>query len=659
MRSFALIPGLVAVNLARPSNPEGSSLGIVQQPQAESSKLARSRLEAVSRRQEDYDYGSPSPTDPMMEALIGETEAKELSKPESSSSLPTNSSLPATSALVSQPSNHGEEHEHSHSRESPKLILDEADILRTHSPDPPSYYDFDQAKGGMPGTMIAHVVLMSIGLFGFLPLSIFLKAGGSSLSIFPQVTFVVFALLGLLCGQLYRCSTPSLYEGSSHSSLGWLTVVFAIALALVDIARSLLRSARFGGPLRSLYVYAKSKIAIHDGRTSLATTEEEIALVESPSQEYPPSRWSSDQPRSSISPASHGSSQTFSDSDTIYDSAGPDNLGLSRRDTHSTSTTIARRVVWRLVDLVTRLLVVLAYVEIYTGVMVYAGLCRGNYLNGCLAHGIKGSIFFWYGLLTFARYCGGMSQLGWAWNRRPGAGERSIWTAEFVESFVIFLYGSTNTWLERLGKTGAYSVKDVQHISIAIMFWGAGGLGMLLESRTVRSWLASSAIMASSQDPSRIVEPASASFSFNPFPALVIGVTGLAMSAHHQTYQFQVEIHASWGYLLSLFSLSRFLTYFFLYLRPPASILPSRPPTEALASMFLTCGGIVFILSTEQITFAAMRHDADDMMAFLNVTFAFVCVVFFWLALLFGIKGWAVKRNASRLSSQDPLVKSA
>lgn len=157
---------------------------------------------------------------------------------------------------------------------------------------------------------------------------------------------------------------------------------------------------------------------------------------------------------------------------------------------------------------------------------------------------------------------------------------------------------------------------------------------MLLESRTVRAWLATPATRASSLDPARIAQPASSSFSFNPFPALVIGVTGVVMSAHHQAYQFQgecatlphlswlelkislvsVEIHALWGYLLAAFSVFRFLTYFFLYLRPPASILPSRPPTEALASLFLACGGVVFVLSTEQITFAAMRHQADDMM---------------------------------------------
>lgn len=100
-----------------------------------------------------------------------------------------------------------------------------------------------------------------------------------------------------------------------------------------------------------------------------------------------------------------------------------------------------------------------------------------------------------------------------------------------------------------------------------------------------------------------------------------------------------VSVHALWGLLLGLFALFRFLTYFFLYLRPPASILPSRPPTEALAALSLTCGGIVFMLSTEQVTFAAMRHGADDLMAGLNVTVAFASVAFAWIMVLFAIQG--------------------
>lgn len=102
---------------------------------------------------------------------------------------------------------------------------------------------------------------------------------------------------------------------------------------------------------------------------------------------------------------------------------------------------------------------------------------------------------------------------------------------------------------------------------------------------------------------------------------------------------FSVSIHALWGILLAGFSVFRILTYTFLYLRPPASILPSRPPTEALAAFCLAAGGIVFISSTEEIVFWAMRHGADDMMAFLNVTVAFVCAVFAWILALMAVKG--------------------
>ena len=63
--------------------------------------------------------------------------------------------------------------------------------------------------------------------------------------------------------------------------------------------------------------------------------------------------------------------------------------------------------------------------------------------------------------------------------------------------------------------------------------------------------------------------------------------------------------------MLVAFAVLRCMTYFFLWLGPPKSMLPSRPPTEALGSFFLTCGGLVFIFSTEEITFAAMRRGRD------------------------------------------------
>lgn len=318
---------------------------------------------------------------------------------------------------------------------------------------------------------------------------------------------------------------------------------------------------------------------------------------------------------------------------------------------------------------VARSMPVLSFAAAYTGISVYTGSCRGPYGNVCLAHGIKGGIFFWYGLLSFARYLGAYADIGWAWNKRPettkrdGKGKSSPLSAEFVECLVIFIYGATNTWMERFGaeKGDPYTVKQVQHISIAVMFWFAGLMGMLLESRKIRDLISLPVLLShsSSQRRSRsrgssndeLAEaqttlPPSYSFSFNPFPALVIGVTGLAMAAHHQDYVYEVEIHMLWGNLLAGFSALRILSYFLLWLRPPtSSALPSRPPTEALASFSLAAGGFVFMLSSEEVSYAAMRNGFGDFMMILNVTVAVVCLVFCGIAALMIIKAAAVKRE--------------
>ena len=77
-------------------------------------------------------------------------------------------------------------------------------------------------------------------------------------------------------------------------------------------------------------------------------------------------------------------------------------------------------------------------------------------------------------------------EFGWAWNIKPpvcGAGSRKVTmpSAEFVESFVIFLYGSTNVFLEHLAAWGdAWSASDLEHVSISIMFFGGGLVSLQL-----------------------------------------------------------------------------------------------------------------------------------------------------------------------------------
>lgn len=79
---------------------------------------------------------------------------------------------------------------------------------------------------------------------------------------------------------------------------------------------------------------------------------------------------------------------------------------------------------------------------------------------------------------------GAFADLGWAWNIKPGCGEASqsktrVPSGEFVESFVIFLYGFTNVWLEHLAAWGdAWVAQDLEHVSISIMFLGGGLVGI-------------------------------------------------------------------------------------------------------------------------------------------------------------------------------------
>ena len=129
--------------------------------------------------------------------------------------------------------------------------------------------------------------------------------------------------------------------------------------------------------------------------------------------------------------------------------------------------------------------------------------------------------------------------------------------------------------------------------------------GMLAESRRVRDWINQTAlrpppIALDKEYPSGADEwrlPRSQGVSLNPMPATIILLLGLMMSSHHQHSMVSTMVHTQWGMLLVGFSLARAVTYILLYINPPISILPSRPPSELVTSFCLISGGLVFMLS--------------------------------------------------------------
>lgn len=205
-----------------------------------------------------------------------------------------------------------------------------------------------------------------------------------------------------------------------------------------------------------------------------------------------------------------------------------------------------------------------------------------------------------------------------AWNVRPKQSSQG-WrpSAEFVEGALIFFYGSTNIFLEHLGNADVgnaeYSSQDLEHLSITVLFIGGGLLAMLIESVKIRELLNTTVSEAARSHPDStysdeereaLQAPKQYEFSVNPIPALVILLLGIMMSSHTQQSMISSMVHKQWGNMLTGASFARGLTYVLLYLRPPTSIMPSRPPTELLTAFGLIAGGIIFCASVSSQQYA-------------------------------------------------------
>lgn len=130
----------------------------------------------------------------------------------------------------------------------------------------------------------------------------------------------------------------------------------------------------------------------------------------------------------------------------------------------------------------------------------------------------------------------------------------------------------------------------------------------------------------------------------NPFPALIILLLGLLMSSHHQASMISTMIHKQWGTLLVGFAIARAFTYILIYISPPISFLPSRPPTEVVASFCLISGGLIFMASNKDTVGAMEKQGLDAMFSF-TLTMGFTAFLMAWTIIVLAVRGWAVRRQ--------------
>ncbi|CAG8905816.1 unnamed protein product [Penicillium egyptiacum] len=519
---------------------------------------------------------------------------------------------------------------------------------------PMSYFAYSKHSS----TIIAHIALMVLGWCFVLPVAVMLSIARSWLALPSQFLFLGFNAFGVLFGVIYNNQTPDLYENNAHHKLGWIATCVVSAQVVLALLFAYAGRGESNAPSYE-----------HDTFLPVATDDHdtEHACLNGAMREH---RWSRDSGQgtdsNSSSIRSPGSSSCGSP--TEYDGfEKPEELPAKITAQHGwiRHTAVGRflsktlpglipgrvlrilNVVYNVVD---RVILPFGFTAIATGAVTYGGIMRDREIFNGLAHFIKGGIFFWYGILTLGRYIGCWADLGWAWNKKPSASivgwKSKVPSGEATESFVIFLYGATNVFLEHLSSAGKpWSATDLEHVSISVLFFGGGLAGMLFESSCVRDWVNKTVLDIPARDASdeAWTPPRSQGVSLNPMPALVIMLLGMMMGSHHQTSMTSTMVHKQWGNMLVGFALARGMTYVLLYLKPPTSYLPARPPTEIIAAFCLISGGLIFMLSTRNVIEAMEYYKLDAMFTF-TVGLGFSAFIMAYEILAIAIKAWAVKR---------------
>ncbi|KAK5126468.1 hypothetical protein LTR85_010704 [Meristemomyces frigidus] len=535
---------------------------------------------------------------------------------------------------------------------------------------PMSYFRY----GHHGGWMLAHIALMILAWVIVFPVAVALSTARSRYHLPSQAVFHVVNGVGLFAGFVYNHATPDLYAKNSHHPIGW--VVTAVTMVWT---------------VASLYT------AYCEHKSTGASSAPAQSIMSRARTQYDRLRNYSDQTPPRMSRDSGVGSSRQSSSESIYQkpegpplpeldeeqreddgeeeperrgflgSAKVDRL-LSRHVRRFATPSIFRAVRFTQVVL-EKLLLLLGFLAFTTGFVVFGGIARGWQVLSILAHFIKGGMFFWYGLLTLGRWMGAFTEFGWAWNIRPDYPLVSRWksripSAEFTESFVFFLYGASNVFLEHLSG-GEWSPQDFEHLSITILFFGGGLLGMLIESPWAREMMNTTVIQqhdrdveltgttrsaagtaADTDEPTDQLwqEPVTYKLPMNPMPGLVVMLLGILMAAHTQNSMVSTMMHSQWGTLFFAFAVARAVTYVILYLKPPISHYPARPPSELVSSFCLTSGGLMFMVSAHDTVWAIESNGLDAMTIF-TVMLGLTGVILAWEVVVFSIKGWAVRKE--------------
>ena len=326
--------------------------------------------------------------------------------------------------------------------------------------------------------LLAHIVIMSISWIFVLPVSIMLTISRSKFRLPVQFSFLVLNAVGVFASIMYNAKTPDLYPGNTHHSLGWV-VTWIVGVQMI---LALLNAYTTSGDESKEDEEEYRPLNVGEMQSGWVTGDGQYVKEE---QRYLDDSGEGASLRSSSSTTLNGDHESHEPLQDIplkrtqgsgsrFTSKYLPGSVWTKFDMASTFSGHTLRFSGISESVLVRAIMPFGHATFLAGIATYGGLFRGHEIFSGLAHWIKGSVFFWYGLLTLGRWAGCFADRGWAWNMLP-AGSKKRYSAEFVESFLIFFYGVTNVFLEHLSNWDeAWSMMDLQHLGITILFAGGG-----------------------------------------------------------------------------------------------------------------------------------------------------------------------------------------
>ena len=268
-----------------------------------------------------------------------------------------------------------------------------------------------------------------------------LSISRSRYSLHVQFLFLALNAVGVFLITIYNASTPDMYPGNAHHKLGWILTWVVSAQIVIGVISAYTGRKDNKRDERTTFMSISTEAMEEYQRMQNLRLGESYRFSNDSGQGTEPNTESL-RSQSISSRGEYDHPQVRQEPDA--DDNDVEKQGLmhgSKVDKYLSkklSELLSRKVLRFLqffYDVVDRLILILGFAALATGIITYGGLfvsllrlnqgrCANCHQMGAevfsgLAHFIKGGVFFWYGILTLGRWAGCFADIGWVCLLQP------------------------------------------------------------------------------------------------------------------------------------------------------------------------------------------------------------------------------------------------